>query len=44
MFYAQIVNHGSKHIAFEKVMPNIYGCKTFSYDQILDTINYIGND
>ena len=44
MIYAQIVNPGSKHKAFEKVMPNIYGTKSFSYDQILDTINYIGND
>lgn len=44
MVYAQIVNPGSKHNAFEKVMPSIYDCKTFTYDQILDTINYIGND
>ncbi len=44
MIYSQIVNPGSKHKAFEKVMPNIYGIKCFSYDQILDTINYIGND
>lgn len=44
MIYAQIVNPGSKHKAFEKVMPNIYGTESFSYDQILDTINYIGND
>ena len=39
-----ILNPGSKHKAFEKVMPNIYGTESFSYDQILDTINYIGND
>ncbi|MEI3535544.1 MAG: IS1634 family transposase [Bacilli bacterium] len=44
MIYAQIVNPGSKHKAFEKVMSNIYGTESFSYDQILDTINYIGND
>ena len=44
MIYAQIINPGSKHKAFEKVMPNIYGTESFSYDQILDTINYIGND
>ena len=44
MIYAQIVNPGSKHKAFEKVMPHIYGTESFSYDQILDTINYIGND
>lgn len=44
MIYAQVVNPGSKHNAFEKVLPNLYGAKTFTYDQILDTINYIGND
>lgn len=44
MIYAQVVNPGSKHNAFEKVMPNIYGIDPFSYDQILDAINYIGND
>lgn len=44
MIYAQIINPGSKHKAFEKVIPNIYGAESFSYDQILDTINYIGND
>lgn len=44
MIYAQVVNPGSKHNAFEKVLPNLYGAKTFTYNQILDTINYIGND
>lgn len=44
MIYAQIVNPGSKHKAFEKVIPNIYGAESFSYNQILDTVNYIGND
>ncbi|MEG1313751.1 MAG: IS1634 family transposase [Bacilli bacterium] len=44
MIYAQVVNPGSKHNAFEKVFPNMYNCTTFSYDQILETIQYIGND
>lgn len=44
MIYAQIINPASKHKAFEKVLPCIYGAKTFSYDQILDTVNYIGGD
>ena len=44
MIYAQVINPSSKHKAFERVLPSIYGCETFSYDQILDTINYIGND
>ena len=44
MIYAQIINPASKHRAFEKVLPSIYGAETFSYDQILDTVNYIGGD
>lgn len=44
MIYAQIVSPGSKHKAFEKVIPNLYGSATFSYDQILDGINYIGSN
>lgn len=44
MIYAQVVNPGSKHNAFERVFPNIYNCSSFSYDQILDTIQYVGND
>ena len=44
MIYSQIVNPGSKHKAFEKVMPNLFGEECFSYDQILDTINFVGND
>lgn len=44
MIYAQVVNPGSKHNAFERVFPNIYHCSSFSYDQILDTIQYIGDD
>jgi len=44
MIYAQVVNPGSKHNAFENVMPGIYGIESFSYDQILDAVNYIGSD
>lgn len=44
MIYAQVVNPGSKHNAFENVMPMLYGEKLFSYDQILDTVNFIGGD
>lgn len=44
MVYAQVVNPGSKHNAFENVMPSIYGIEPFSYDQILDAVNYIGSD
>ena len=44
MIYSQIINPGSKLKAFEKVMPNIYDIQLFSYDQILDGIEYIGSD
>lgn len=44
MIDAQVVNPGSKHNAFEKVMPSLYGSEAFSYDQILDAVNYIGGD
>lgn len=44
MVYAQVLNPGSKLSAFENVIPNIYGARTFSYDQILDEIEYIGSD
>ena len=44
MIYSQVVNPGSKHHLFEKVMPMLYGEKSFSYDQILDGVNFIGSD
>ena len=44
MVYAQIVNPGSKTKAFERVIPNIYGSKEYTYDQILDFVNYVGMD
>lgn len=44
MIYAQIAKPGSKLKAYEKVIPNLYGAQTFSYDQILDGIEYIGQD
>lgn len=44
MIYAQIATPGSKLKAYEKVIPNLYGVQTFSYDQILDGIEYIGQD
>lgn len=42
--YAQIVSPGSKLKAFERVIPNIYGMKDYSYDQILDFTSFIGAD
>lgn len=44
MIYAQVVNPGSKHKAFEEVIPTLYGVDSFSYDQILDGVNFIGQD
>ena len=44
MIYAQVCNPGSKLSSFENVIPNIYGIKSFSYDQILDCINFLGED
>lgn len=42
--YSQILSPGSKLKAFERVIPNIYDSPEFSYDQILDAINFIGMD
>lgn len=42
--YSQILSPGSKLKAFERVIPNIYNSPKFSYDQILDAINFIGGD
>lgn len=44
LIYAQIANPGSKLKAFENVIPSLYGVDRFSYDQILDGIEYIGTD
>ncbi len=44
MIYAQIVSPGSKLKAFEKVIPSLYDSPSFSYDQILDGIDFLGSD
>lgn len=44
MCYAQVLMPCSKLKMYESVLPNIYGSKTYSYDQILDNINHIGQD
>ena len=44
MIYAQIISPGSKLKAFENVIPNIYGSDNYSYDQILNALDFIGND
>ncbi len=44
MTYAQVISPGSKYKAYEKVLPSLLGVQTYSYQQILDTIEYIGGD
>lgn len=42
--YSQIISPGSKLKAFERILPNLYNANNYSYDQILDGINFIGGD
>lgn len=42
--YAQIVDPGSKLKVFRDVIPNLYGAESYTYDQILDGVNFIGKD
>ena len=42
--YAQIVEPGSKLKVFRDVIPNLYGAEPYTYDQILDGVNFIGKD
>jgi len=44
LIYSQVINPGSKLNYYENVIPSLYGVKKFSYDQILDGLNFIGND
>lgn len=44
MIYAQVANPGSKLKACENVIPELYQRETYSYDQILDGVNFIGQD
>lgn len=44
MVAAQVVSPGSKLRAWADVVPSMYGCGSYSYDQILDGIEYIGSD
>lgn len=42
--YAQIVEPGSKLKIYRDVIPNLFDVEQYSYDQILDGINFIGSD
>ena len=44
LVYAQIVEPGSKLKIYRDVIPNLYNVARYSYDQILDGINFIGRD
>lgn len=42
--YAQIVGPGSKQYLFDRIIPSLYSVNQYSYDQILDGLNFIGSD
>lgn len=42
--YSQILSPGSKLKAFERIIPNLFNANNYSYDQILDAVNFIGGD
>lgn len=44
LVYAQIIGPGSKHYLYDKTIPSLHGADKYSYDQILDCINFIGSD
>lgn len=42
--YAQIVDPGSKLKMHRDIIPNLYGAERYTYDQILDGVNFMGGD
>lgn len=44
LVYARAVNPCSKHRTYCEVLPNLYGCYDFSYDQLLEGLAFLGND
>jgi transposase len=42
--YARAVNPCSKHRTFHEVLPELYDSVSYSYDQLLDGLSFIGND
>lgn len=42
--YAQIVDPGSKPKMYRDIIPNLYGAERYTYDQILDGVNFMGGD
>lgn len=44
LIYARSVNPCSKNKTFHDVLPNLYNPPSFSYDQLLDGLEFIGNN
>ena len=44
LIYARLVNPCSKHRTFHEVLPQLRDGVHFSYDQLLDGLEFIGND
>lgn len=44
LIYARAVNPCSKHRTFHEVLPELYGSVSYSYDQLLDGLSFLGND
>lgn len=44
LIYARLVNPCSKHKTFHEVLPQLNDKITYSYDQLLDGLEFIGND
>lgn len=44
LIYARAVNPCSKYKTFHEVLPNLYGPVSYSYDQLLDGLSFLGND
>ena len=44
LIYARAVNPCSKHKTFHEVLPNLFENVSYSYDQLLDGLSFIGND
>ncbi|MDD3338537.1 MAG: IS1634 family transposase [Lachnospiraceae bacterium] len=44
LIYARAVNPCSKYRTFHEVLPNLFENISYSYDQLLDGLSFIGND
>ena len=44
LIYARAVNPCSKYRTFHEVLPNLYEPISYSYDQLLDGLSFLGND